>query len=150
MGFYQFKRTQILNKPLEDVWKFISNPCNLKVITPDYMGFDITSDNSDSNMYPGMIISYRVSPLFGIKMNWVTEITHMVENKYFVDQQRVGPYKIWHHQHILKPSGKGTIMTDIISYKTPFSIFGNLSKPLIKRKLREIFDYRGKVLSEIF
>ena len=150
MGFYQFKRIQKIDKPIQNVWKFISDPRNLKVITPDYMGFDITSTDLASEMYSGMIISYKVSPLFGIKMNWVTEITHMVESKYFVDQQRVGPYKIWHHQHILKPSGKGTIMTDIISYKTPFSIFGNLSYPLIKRKLREIFDYRGKVLSEIF
>ena len=150
MGFYQFKRIQKIDKPIEDVWKFISDPSNLKVITPDYMGFDITSDDIVSTMYPGMIISYRVSPLLGIKMNWVTEITQVKENKYFVDEQRVGPYKIWHHQHFLEPSGNGTLMTDIVSYKPPFGIIGNLANPMIKGKLREIFDYRCKVLSDIF
>ena len=150
MGFYQFKRIQKIDKPIEDVWGFISNPGNLKVITPNYMGFDITSDDICSNIYPGMIISYKVSPLLGIKMNWVTEITHINENKYFVDEQRVGPYKIWHHQHILEASGNGTLMTDIVSYKPPFGFIGNLANPMIKRKLKEIFDYRTKVLSNIF
>lgn len=150
MGFFQFKRIQKLDKPIEDVWKFISDPSNLKVITPDYMGFDITSNDIVSNMYPGMIIRYKVSPLLGIKMNWVTEITQVQENKYFVDEQRVGPYKIWHHQHILEASGNGTLMTDIVSYKPPFGFFGNLANSMIKEKLKEIFDYRSKVLSDIF
>ena len=150
MGFYQFKRIQKIDKPIEDVWKFISDPSNLKVITPDYMGFNITSDDIASTMYPGMIISYKVSPLLGIKLNWVTEITQVKENKYFVDEQRVGPYKIWHHQHILEPSENGTLMTDIVSYKPPLGILGNLANPMIKGKLREIFDYRCNVLSNIF
>lgn len=150
MGFYQFKRTQTIEKPIKDVWDFISDPGNLKVITPDYMGFDIISDDIAPIMYPGMIISYKVSPLLNIKMNWVTEITHVRENKYFVDEQRVGPYKIWHHQHILESSGKGTLMTDIVSYKPPFGFVGNLANGMIKRKLNEIFDYRSKVLSDIF
>lgn len=149
MGFYQFKRTQEFEKPLADVWKFISEPRNLKVITPDYMGFDITTDDIASTMYPGMIISYKVAPLLGIKMNWVTEITHVKENKYFVDEQRVGPYKIWHHQHILEPLGEGTLMTDIVSYKPPLGIIGNIANPMIKGKLIEIFDYRFKALSNI-
>jgi len=150
MGFYQFKRIQKIDKSIEDVWKFISDPSNLKVITPDYMGFDITSDDIASTMYPGMIISYNVSPFLGIKMNWVTEITQVKENKYFVDEQRIGPYKIWHHQHILESSENGTLMTDIVSYKPPFGIIGNLANPMIKGKLIEIFDYRSKVLSDIF
>ena len=150
MGFYQFKRTQEIEKPLQDVWDFISDPSNLKVITPDYMGFDITSKDIASKMYPGMIISYKVSPLLGIKLNWVTEITQVRDKKYFVDEQRVGPYKIWHHQHILEASENGTLMTDIVSYKPPFGILGNLANPIIKNKLKEIFDYRSKVISNIF
>lgn len=150
MGFYQFKRTQKIDKSLEDVWKFISDPRNLKVITPDYMRFDITSDDISTGIYPGMIISYKVSPLLGIKINWVTEITHVQENKYFVDEQRLGPYKIWHHQHILEPSENGTLMIDIVSYKPHFGFIGNLTNPIIKAKLTEIFDYRSKVLSDIF
>lgn len=150
MGFYQFKRTQEIEKPIQDVWDFISDPANLKVITPDYMGFDITSKDIASKMYPGMIISYKVSPLLGIKLNWVTEITQVRDKKYFVDEQRVGPYKIWHHQHILEASENGTLMTDIVSYKPPFGILGNLANPIIKNKLKEIFDYRSKVISNIF
>lgn len=149
MGFYQFKRIQKIEKPIEEVWDFISDPRNLKVITPDYMGFDITSEDTASSMYPGMIISYKVSPILNIKMNWVTEITHVKENKYFVDEQRVGPYKIWHHQHILEPSENGTLMTDIVSYKPPFGVIGSLANTMIKGKLTEIFDYRNRVLSEV-
>jgi ligand-binding SRPBCC domain-containing protein len=93
MGIYQFKFTQKIPSDMETVWNFISSPKNLKIITPDYMGFDITNDIGDAKMYPGMIISYKVSPLFGIKMTWVTEITHVEDKKFFVDEQRVGPKK---------------------------------------------------------
>jgi len=151
MGFYQFKKTQEINASLEEVWKFISDPSNLKVITPDYMGFDITSKDIPSKMYEGMIISYKVSPLFGIKTTWVTEITHLKENSYFVDEQRVGPYTIWHHQHIIEPMKNGTLMTDIVSYQPPLGFLGSIANTfIIKAKLNEIFDYRTKALKEIF
>ena len=151
MGFFQFKRTQSFNQPVEQLWDFISNPNNLKIITPDYMGFDIISEDIPTKMYEGMIISYKVSPLLGIKTTWVTEITHVKDKRYFVDEQRVGPYKIWHHQHFLEQTAEGTLMTDIVSYKPPFGILGNLVNELvIKRKLNEIFAYRTKVLNEIF
>lgn len=151
MGFYQFKKAQVINASLEVVWEFISDPANLKKITPDYMGFDITSKDVPSKMYAGMIISYRVSPLFGIKTTWVTEITHLKENSYFVDEQRVGPYKIWHHQHMIQPTEKGTLMTDIVSYQPPLGFLGSIANELIiKGKLNEIFEYRTKALDEIF
>ena len=151
MGFYQFKKKQVINASLEAVWEFISDPANLKKITPDYMGFDITSKDVPSKMYAGMIISYRVSPLFGIKTTWVTEITHLKENSYFVDEQRVGPYKIWHHQHMIQPTEKGTLMTDIVSYQPPLGFLGSIANELIiKGKLNEIFEYRTKALDEIF
>ena len=151
MGFYQFKKTQEINASLEEVWKFISDPANLKKITPDYVGFDIISNDVPSEMYAGMIISYKVSPLFGIKTTWVTEITHLKENSYFVDEQRVGPYKIWHHQHMIQPMEKGTLMTDIVSYQPPLGLLGSVANTLIiKGKLNEIFDYRTKALDEIF
>ncbi|MEZ4969573.1 MAG: SRPBCC family protein [Flavobacteriaceae bacterium] len=151
MGFYQFKKTQEINAGLDEVWKFISDPTNLKRITPDYMGFDITSKHIPSKMYAGMIICYKVSPLFGIKTTWITEITHLKENSYFVDEQRVGPYKIWHHQHMIQPTEKGTLMTDIVSYQPPLGLLGTVANSLIiKRKLNEIFHYRTKALDEIF
>lgn len=150
-GFYQFKRSEKINKPVEEVWACISDPRNLKLITPDYMGFDITTEDVPTRMYPGMMISYKVAPLLGIKTTWVTEITQVEENKYFVDQQRVGPYKIWHHQHLLRPTKTGTIMTDIVSYKPPLGILGSLANQVvIKQKLREIFDYRTEALITYF
>ena len=151
MGFYQFKRKQRIKASVADVWQFISSPKNLKVITPDYMGFDIESDNLDEQMYEGMIIAYRVSPLLGIKTTWVTEITHIKEQQYFVDEQRVGPYSLWHHQHIIEPDSEGTMMSDIVSYKPPFGIIGSLANSIIiKNKLNEIFDYRTKAVDQYF
>lgn len=151
MGFYQFRRTQTINSPIEELWDFISSPKNLKKITPDYMGFDIASENIPSKMYEGMIISYKVSPLFGIKTTWVTEIVHLKENSYFVDEQRVGPYKMWHHQHILESTDNGTLMTDIVSYQPPLGFLGTLANQMIiKKKLNEIFDHRTKILVNLF
>ena len=94
MAFYQFKKEQKVNTSMEDIWDFISSPRNLKEITPDYMGFNITSKDLPEKMYEGMIISYLVSPVFGIKTNWVTEITHVRDLQYFVDEQRIGPYRM--------------------------------------------------------
>ncbi|MDQ2178193.1 SRPBCC family protein [Marinifilum sp. D714] len=147
MSFYQFYKEQILHASIEEVWEFISSPINLKEITPKYMGFDITSDLMDDKMYPGMIISYKVSPVLGIKTTWVTEITQVRDKSYFVDEQRVGPYSIWHHQHIIEQLPNGVIMKDIISYQPPFGFLGAIANRLfIKSKLNEIFDYRRKVL----
>jgi len=151
MGFYQFKQEQLFKKPIEEVWDFISSPANLKTITPDYMGFDITTKNLPDKMYEGMIISYKVSPLMGIKTTWVTEITHVKEKEYFVDDQRVGPYKLWHHQHFLEPTAEGILMKDIVSYQPPFGYLGNVAnKFIIKQKLNEIFSFRTRALDEIF
>ncbi len=150
MGFYQFKRTQFFDVSIDELWEFISKPENLKKITPDYMGFDITSESKGA-MYEGMIISYKVSPLLGIKTTWVTEITNVKPKKYFVDEQRIGPYKIWHHQHFLEEKEGGTLMTDIISYQPPFGILGAIAnKIVIKQKLKEIFDYRKQALIKLF
>jgi len=151
MAFYQFKQTQLFDESLEDLWDFISSPKNLKTITPDYMGFDITSNDLPEKMYQGMIISYKVSPLLGIKTTWVTEITHVKDKVYFVDEQRVGPYKLWHHQHFLEETPDGILMTDIVSYEPPFGIIGQLANSIvIENKLKEIFDYRTKALKGLF
>jgi ligand-binding SRPBCC domain-containing protein len=151
MGFYQLKRVQSIRTDLDTLWTFISNPANLKAITPDYMGFEITSEDLPGYMYEGMIIKYQVSPLLRINTTWVTEITHIVEKKYFIDEQRIGPYKMWHHQHLLDPSGDGIKMTDIVSYKPPFGPLGTLANFIvIRNKLDEIFDYRTRALDAIF
>ena len=151
MSFYQFKHSQCYNSSVDELWNFISSPKNLKVITPDYMGFDITSKGLPDKMYEGMIFTYKVSPLLGIKTTWVSEITHIKEKQYFIDEQRVGPYNIWHHQHFVESTEKGTLMKDIVSYKPPFGIIGDMvNAPIIRKKLDEIFDYRSKALNELF
>lgn len=151
MAFYQFHKTQLINGSMEEVWDFISSPGNLKEITPDYMGFEITSGNLPLRMYPGMIISYFVKPLLGIKMTWVTEITHVEEMRYFVDEQRRGPYSMWHHQHFLEPSGQGVLMTDIVSYSPPFGFLGALANSLfIRKQLDSIFKYRANKIDKLF
>jgi len=151
MSFYQFHKQQKIRTTIDELWRFISSPVNLKEITPDYMGFDITTKNLPDKMYAGMIIAYRVSPLLGLKTTWVTEITHIVEKMYFVDEQRVGPYVLWHHQHIIEPLENGVLMTDIVSYKPPFGILGRIANNLIiKNKLNEIFDFRTKAIEKRF
>lgn len=129
---------------------FLSDPKNLKTITPDYMGFNIVS-GADRPMYAGQIIQYVVTPVLGIKTTWVTEITHVVDKHYFVDEQRFGPYALWHHKHFLKPINGGVEMEDIIDYKLPLGLLGGLAHPLmVKPKLEEIFNYRTKKLEELF
>lgn len=151
MGFYQLHTTQKIPATIDEAWDFISAPANLKKITPSYMGFDITSKHAGEKMYPGMIITYKVSPVFGIKMNWVTEITHVKEKEYFVDEQRSGPYSIWHHEHKIEPIEGGVLMTDIVSYKPPLGFLGSIANSLlIKKQLKEIFDFREKALIKIF
>ena len=148
---YQFKTKQLLKSDLETVWDFVSSPRNLKKITPPYMGFDITSKDLPLKMYPGMIISYKVSPLLSIPTTWVTEITQVEKHKFFIDEQRVGPYTMWHHQHFLEETKDGILMTDIVTYKPPFGILGSIANSLfIKRKLKSIFDYRFVALEKIF
>lgn len=135
---------------IDEAWSFLSDPKNLKVITPDYMGFDIIS-GSDRSMYAGQIIEYTVSPVFGIKTTWVTEITHIVEKEYFVDEQRVGPYSLWHHKHFITEITGGVEMEDLLHYKLPYGLVGNMfHKSLVKPKLEEIFHYRKNKLVELF
>jgi len=151
MAFYQLIKTQFVAATLEEVWDFISSPVNLKEITPEYMGFDITSGNLPEKMYPGMIIIYKVRPLLGIPMTWVTEITQVEEGKYFIDEQRVGPYALWHHQHLIEPHENGVMMTDIVSYRPPLGFFGSMVNVLfIRRQLEGIFAYREKALKKRF
>lgn len=135
---------------METAWAFLSDPKNLKTITPDYMSFDILS-GADRPMFPGQIIQYIVTPVLGIKTKWVTEITHVQTSSYFVDEQRFGPYALWHHKHFIKPIENGVEMEDIIDYKLPFGWLGQLMHPiLVKPKLEEIFAYRQAKLIELF
>ncbi len=151
MGFYQFRRAQKIPANINRVWDFISAPSNLKRITPQTMGFEITSSNTSTEMYEGMIISYLVKAVFNIKTLWVTEITHIVPKTYFIDEQRIGPYKMWHHEHRLEEIRGGVLMTDIVSYQPPMGFLGKIANTLIiQNKLTNIFDFRTQALEKIF
>ena len=151
MPTYQFYREQIIPASTSEVWNFISSPENLKKITPPEMGFDITTPHLPKKMYAGMIISYKVGVLPGFKTNWVTEITQVRDGEYFIDEQRVGPYRIWHHQHLLKAHDKGVIMTDLITYVPPMGFLGAIAnKLMIEGKLNDIFTFRENAIIDIF
>ena len=150
MKLYQLRAKQALPISTEKAWKFLSSPKNLQVITPDHMGFTILS-GADRPMFPGQIIQYKVSPFPGYTTKWVTEITHVKEGEYFVDEQRFGPYALWHHKHFIKAIKGGVEMEDIIDYKIPFGFLGQLAHPLIvKKQLQQIFNYREQKLTALF
>ncbi|PAW92170.1 hypothetical protein CKK33_01130 [Mucilaginibacter sp. MD40] len=137
---------------MDEAWDFFSSPLNLQKITPPDMRFVVTSDyTQDTKMYAGMIITYKISPLLGIKMNWMTEITHVADRQYFVDEQRFGPYALWHHQHHFKEIPGGIEMTDILNYAIPYSIFGTIAnKAFVGKKVKDIFNYRVKAVEQLF
>lgn len=136
---------------MEEVWAFFSRPENLNILTPPDMSFEIMSDVKDVAMYEGMIIQYKVRPAPGVKMHWVTEITHIKDKAWFIDEQRLGPYAFWHHQHHFKQVEGGVEMTDILHYKIPYGIIGALANLLyVRRRIDQIFAYREKVVGRIF
>lgn len=147
---YQLKRTQFVRTDIKTCWDFFSRPENLKKITPSYMGFDIKMELPE-RMYEGLMIEYTVRPLLGIPMSWITEIKTVKENEFFVDEQRKGPYKIWHHEHHFKEVQGGVEMTDIVSYEIPLGFLGRIAHPLVvKGKLEEIFKYRFEQVELLF
>ncbi|GAA3552939.1 SRPBCC family protein [Snuella lapsa] len=150
MKLYRLHKKQKLPISVDMAWEFLSNPNNLSLITPDNLGFNILS-GAEKPMFAGQIIQYHISPLWGIKTTWVTEITHMTNKLYFVDEQRFGPYALWHHKHFIHDIDGGIEMEDIIDYKLPFGIIGQLMHIiLVKSKLEDIFQYRSKKLETLF
>lgn len=152
MKTYHLEFEQNLPIPLADAWDFFSSPLNLARITPKEMNFKVTSNyTKDTKMYAGMLITYHVSPVFGIKMNWMTEITHVKEHEYFVDEQRFGPYALWHHQHHFKEVPGGVKMHDILDYAIPYSFLGQVAnRVLVNREVKNIFTYRTKAIDDLF
>lgn len=150
MKLYQLHSKQALPITKEKAWDFLSNPSNLKVITPEHMGFHILT-GADREMFAGQLIQYKVSPFPGFTTKWVSEITHVKHGEYFVDEQRFGPYALWHHKHFIQEISGGVEMEDIIDYKIPFGILGQLAHPIIvKNQLKKIFNYREEKLKELF
>jgi ligand-binding SRPBCC domain-containing protein len=133
------------------VWAFFCAPSNLQCLTPHYMKMRVTSGELPAVIYAGQIITYKVSPLLGVPISWTTEITHVEPGRRFVDDQRRGPFKLWHHQHLFEPHGSGTSMIDIVHYEIPLWIAGEIAHRLfVRRQIEEIFEYRRRMIEQCF
>ncbi|WP_214228480.1 SRPBCC family protein [Pedobacter sp. B4-66] len=152
MKSYHLIFKQKLPISIRETWDFFSSPMNLAQITPKEVAFRVTSAPSHiDEMYPGMIITYKISPIAGVNLNWMTEITQIRKEKYFIDEQRFGPYKFWHHQHHFKTIEGGTEMTDILTYALPMGILGRIAnKIFVADKLQQIFNFRKEKVIELF
>jgi ligand-binding SRPBCC domain-containing protein len=151
MATYSLKTVQSIPISIDKAWGFFSNPANLQAITPRNMGFKIISKHHGEKMYAGQLIEYVVRPLFGIPMYWMTEITQVKYKEYFIDEQRFGPYQLWHHQHHFKEIDGGVEMTDIVHYRNSLGFLGNIANSLfVHRQLKKIFEYRFQKVEELF
>jgi ligand-binding SRPBCC domain-containing protein len=150
MKIYTLERTQKVPIGIEEAWQFFSDPHNLARITPPSMGFEVTSP-VPSRMYAGMIVTYRVRPLLRVAVDWVTEITHVDEPYFFVDEQRFGPYRFWHHQHRFEEVPGGTATHDVVNYALPLDPAGRaVQRWMVEPRLREIFEFRRVTLERMF
>ena len=146
----RLKQEQFLPITLDEAWQFFATPKNLNEITPSDMVFEIVSELPEK-MYAGMLINYRLKPMLNIPINWCTEITHIKESEYFVDEQRQGPYKMWHHEHHFKAVDGGVLMTDILHYDIGKWIVGSIAgKLFVDKKVKAIFEYRTAMLQTYF
>lgn len=150
MSVHRFDTTTVLPIPREEAWRFFSDPRNLARITPPEMGFAITCEVPE-HVYAGLMITYHVRPMFNVPVTWVTEITSVVEGERFVDEQRAGPYAMWHHEHHFRDVPGGTEMRDIVHYAVPGGPLGDLVHHyVVARRVAEIFAHRRRVLDTRF
>jgi ligand-binding SRPBCC domain-containing protein len=149
MSLERLERLQTIPMPLADLWGFFGRPENLATITPPWLGFRVTSAPRET-MYAGMIITYTVSPLLGVALPWATEITHCREPHFFVDEQRLGPYRFWHHQHHFREVAGGVEMRDLVHYQLPFGPLGSVASGMVRRRLETVFDYRREAVQRLF
>jgi len=148
-NIYRLHNQQFLPISKETAWRFFSAPQNLQKITPEELDFRMTSPD-EGKVYLGQIITYTIRLNKVFKMNWVTEITGMIHENYFVDEQRFGPYKMWHHRHAFEEVQGGVLMTDIVHFKIPFLLIAPLAyRFFVKQNLKRIFNYRAEKLNEI-
>jgi ligand-binding SRPBCC domain-containing protein len=151
MGSYTLKRVQRFPISIDEAWDFFSSPRNLKEIAPDYMNFKVLSDSDSEKMFAGQIITYRITPVLRIPLFWMTEITHVRDKEYFIDEQRFGPYALWHHKHFFREIPGGIEMTDYLDYKLPLGFIGNIAHSLfVKKQIESIFEFRRLTLLERF
>ena len=151
MKIYHVFRRQIVAATVQQAWDFFSDPRNLSRITPPDLDFQMLYYSGPARMYAGQIIRYKIEVLPGVRVHWVTEITHVNEPHHFIDVQRYGPYSFWHHQHSFREAPGGVEMVDEVNYAIPFGFFGRIANRLfVKRRLKAIFDYRETVIDQLF
>lgn len=144
------KRVQFLPTPVETAWDFFSTPLNLSKIKPSDMRFKILSELPD-RIYPGLFIHYKVAPIWNIPILWTTEITQVAKERYFIDEQRKGPFRMWHHEHHFEAVDGGVLMTDVLHYNVGKWLLGVFASALfVDAKVKWIFDYRSKKLDHLF
>ncbi|HDR46502.1 MAG TPA: hypothetical protein ENN94_02250 [Geoalkalibacter subterraneus] len=150
MKLHRLHYVQSLPVDLETCWRFFSDPANLSEITPPWLNFQVTSELPE-RMQAGMMITYRIRPVLGLPIEWVTEITHADEPRFFVDEQRFGPYRFWHHQHFFRAAEQGVEMEDIVHYALPLGwVAEPIHRTLVAPKLQQIFSYRREILARRF
>jgi ligand-binding SRPBCC domain-containing protein len=145
------REQEVWGDPAE-IWEFFASPHNLDTLTPSSLSFQIVGDVAP-RMFPGQMIEYRIGVLPGVRTRWLTEITHVREEEFFVDEQRIGPYRIWHHEHHFRPraDGRGVTMLDRVTYEVGWGPLGDAIHALwIGRQLTTIFDYRRRRVDELF
>ncbi len=148
---HTLRYSQKLPLSLEECWKFFSCPKNLKIITPEHLGFEILNDQEIDTIYPGRIIHYKIKPILNIPVEWVTEITHIQKPDYFIDEQRIGPYKLWHHEHHFEAIPNGVLMRDVVYYQLFSRFIGRALNSLwVKKEVEAIFAYRKDKLEKLF
>lgn len=150
MKIHSFKQKQLLHISHDQAWAFFANPQNLTKLTPEWMQLTLLSE-APQMMYEGMIITQQIKPILGIPLTWVTEITRIKERSYFIDEQRIGPYRFWHHEHRLRETPTGIEIIDTLHYALPFGIFGEIAHQIaVKRKIAEVFAFRYEALEKLF
>lgn len=148
---YRLFSRQNIPASLETIWAFFSDAKNLLAVTPPHLNLKVTNEVYGDTVYAGQVMTYKVKPLAGIPLSWMTEITHVQAPNYFVDEQRKGPYKLWHHQHHFQKIEGGVEMTDLVHYRLPFGLIGKVANALIvKKELEKIFSYRYQKIVELF
>lgn len=148
MPLEQLERLQVIPSTLPEAWSFFSRPDNLSAITPPWLNFQVTS-SLPAQMYPGMILTYTVSPVAGLPLEWVTEITHCSQPCLFIDEQRIGPYRFWHHQHHFREVPGGVEVRDLVHYKLPLGPLGRIASRYVRKRLASIFDFRREAVQEL-
>jgi ligand-binding SRPBCC domain-containing protein len=148
MPLEQLERLQVIPSTLQEAWSFFSRPDNLSAITPPWLNFEVTS-SLPAQMYPGMILTYTVSPVAGLPLEWVTEITHCSQPRLFIDEQRIGPYRFWHHQHHFREVPAGVEVRDLVHYKLPLGPLGRIASRYVRKRLEAIFDFRREAVQQL-